>query len=452
MINPGIFREYDIRGIVDQDLNEQIVSTIGKAFGSYLKERGKNTVSIGRDCRESSPAYSDAFARGLNSCGINVLDLGMVSTPILYFSLFNLEVQGGVMITASHNPSEYNGIKLCVGKESLFGEQIQQIRILAEKHEFAAGTGKTESVDIMDKYQTFMQTNINIKPGLKVAVDCGNGMGGLLGPKIMKDHGCEIFELYSKPDGRFPNHHPDPTVEENLKDLIKTVKDNHLDIGIGFDGDADRIGVVNEKGEIIWGDMILLMLARDVLREVPGAEIIGDVKCSGRLFRDIEINGGKPLMWKTGHSLIKSKMKTDGAQLAGEMSGHIFFAHRFFGYDDALYAGLRLLEVLSKSGEKVSELLRNVPEAVSTPEIRVDCPDEIKFKVVDDVKQKLSQDYKVNGIDGARIEFSDGWGLIRASNTQPALVMRFEAQNNDRLNEIKKLIEDNLDSSIESLS
>lgn len=451
-INPGIFREYDIRGIVDQDLNEEIVSTIGKAFGSYLKERGKNTVSIGRDCRESSPAYSDAFARGLNSCGINVLDLGMVSTPILYFSLFNLEVQGGVMITASHNPGEYNGIKLCVGKESLFGEQIQQIRILAEKQEFAIGTGKTEGVDIMDKYQSFMQTNINIKPGLKVAVDCGNGMGGLLGPKIMKDHGCEIFELYSEPDGRFPNHHPDPTVEENLKDLIKTVKDNHLDIGIGFDGDADRIGVVNEKGEIIWGDMILLMLARDVLREVPGAEIIGDVKCSGRLFRDIEINGGKPLMWKTGHSLIKSKMKTDGAQLAGEMSGHIFFAHRFFGYDDALYAGLRLLELLSKSGGKVSELLRNVPEAVSTPEIRVDCPDDIKFKVVDDVKQKLSQDYKVNGIDGARIEFPDGWGLIRASNTQPALVMRFEAQNNDRLNEIKKLIEDNLESSIESLS
>ena len=451
-INPGIFREYDIRGIVDEDLNEEIVRTIGKAFGSYLREHEKKTVSIGRDCRESSPAYSDAFAAGLNSCGINVLDLGMVSTPILYYSLFNLEVQGGVMITASHNPSEYNGIKLCVGNESLFGEQIQQIRILAEKQEFPNGMGKTECVDIINQYQYFMHKNINIKPGLKVAVDCGNGMGGLLGPKIIRDHGCEVFELFSNPDGRFPNHHPDPTVEKNLTDLIKTVKDNHLDIGMGFDGDADRIGVVNEKGEIIWGDMILLMLARDVLSEVPGAEIIGDVKCSGRLFKDIEKNGGKPLMWKTGHSLIKSKMKSDGAQLAGEMSGHIFFAHRFFGYDDALYAGLRLLEILSKSGGRVSELLLDVPHAISTPEIRVDCPDQIKFKVVDDVKLKLSEKYKVNGIDGARIEFPDGWGLIRASNTQPALVMRFEAENNERLTEIKKLIEENLESSIKSLS
>ena len=293
-INPGIFREYDIRGIVDSDLDEEVLNLIGKSFGTHLRKLGKSRISIGRDCRESSPLFSDAFADGLNSCGINVLDIGMVSTPILYFSLFNLDVDGGVMITASHNPSEYNGIKLCAGKESLFGEQIQQIRILAEKREFASGSGRTEKVDLIDRYRNYMMDNINIKPGLRVGVDCGNGMGGLLGPSIIRNHGCEVFELFSEPDGRFPNHHPDPTVEKNLKDLIQSVRDNKLDIGIGFDGDADRIGVVDENGDIIWGDMILLMLSREVLKVVRGAEIIGDVKCSGRLFRDIEKNGGKP--------------------------------------------------------------------------------------------------------------------------------------------------------------
>ena len=440
-INPGIFREYDIRGIVDEDLNEHVVETIGRAFGTYLKNHGKKTVSIGRDCRESSPQYAKAFCRGLNACGVDVLDLGMVSTPIVYFSLFNLPVGGGVIITASHNPSEYNGIKLCLGKESLFGSQIQEIREIADRGKFAQGNGKTEHSNIMDSYVNYLTENIDIKPGLKVGVDCGNGMGGLVGPDIMKKKGCEVVELYTTPDGSFPNHHPDPTVEENVQDLIKAVKDNDLDIGFGFDGDADRIGVIDENGNIVWGDMLLLILARQLLKEVPGAQIIGDVKCSGRLFNCIKESGGRPLMWKTGHSLIKRKMKEDGAELAGEMSGHIFFSHRFFGYDDAVYAALRLLEILSNTGKKVSELLQGVPNAISTPEIRVDCPDDIKFKVVEEVKNKLSKDYQVIGIDGLRIELADGWGLLRASNTQPALVLRFEAENAARLKEIRDIVE-----------
>ncbi len=450
-INSGIFREYDIRGIVDKDLSVEVVESIAKAYGTYLSNHEKKIVSVGRDCRASSPAYSNAFCRGLNSCGIDVVDLGMVSTPMVYFSLFNLEVEGGAMITASHNPSEYNGIKLCIGRESLYGSQIQEIRRIAESGEFATGNGKTEETEIMDLYVNYLSDNIDIKPGLKVGVDCGNGMGGLVGPEIIRQKGCEVTELYTEPDGNFPNHHPDPTVEENLQDLIKAVKENNLDIGIGFDGDADRIGIVDENGNIVWGDMLMLILARDVLKEVPGAQIIGDVKCSGRLFKAIESSGGKPLMWKTGHSLIKSKMKEDGASLAGEMSGHIFFAHRFFGYDDAVYAALRVLEILSKTGKTVSELLSDIPDALSTPEIRVDCPDDIKFKAVDEVKSELSQKYEVNGIDGLRIEFADGWGLLRASNTQPAVVLRFEARDEARLQEIRDIVERPLNEAVNRL-
>lgn len=451
-INAGIFREYDIRGIVDKDLSTEVVEVIAKAYGTYLSNHGKKIVSVGRDCRDSSPEYSKAFCSGLNSCGIDVIDLGMVSTPMVYFSLFNLPVEGGAMITASHNPSDYNGIKLCIGRESLYGAQIQEIREIAESGNFASGSGTTQIQDIMNMYHKFLMENTEIKPGLKVGVDCGNGMGGLIGPKIIREKGCVVTELYTEPDGNFPNHHPDPTVEKNLKDLIKTVRDNNLDVGIGFDGDADRIGIVDEKGNIVWGDMLLLILARQVLKDVPGAQIIGDVKCSGRLFSAIKASGGKPLMWKTGHSLIKSKMKEQGAELAGEMSGHIFFAHRFFGYDDAVYAALRVLEILSSTGKTISELLADIPESVSTPEIRVDCPDEIKFEVVDKVKKELSEKYQVNGIDGLRVEFPDGWGLLRASNTQPAVVLRFEAQSVDRLSEIRDIVETPLKGAVSALS
>ena len=451
-INPQIFREYDIRGIVDKDLSEEVIETIGKAYGTYMRKLGKKKVSLGRDCRSSSPAYAKAISRGINSAGLDVIDIGMVSTPILYFSLFNLDVDGGVMITASHNPGEYNGIKLCVEKDSLFGDGIQNIRKIAESGDFALGKGTVETRDVIESYLKFLRENVQIKPGIKVGIDYGNGMVGIAGPQIIKAFRCDATELYATPDGTFPNHHPDPTVVENLEDLINTVREKKLQLGIGFDGDGDRVGVVDEGGNIIWGDMLVVILSRDILSRTPGAKVIGDVKCSGRLFKDIERNGGNPIMWKTGHSLIKNKMKLEKAALAGEMSGHIFFADKYFGYDDALYAGLRLLEIISKTGKKVSDLLEGIPPAISTPEIRVECPEEIKFRVVEKVKEELKKDYEVIDIDGVRIEFPDGWGLIRASNTQPALVLRFEAETKERLEEIRSLIEGKLEEAKKKLN
>lgn len=444
-IDPGIFREYDIRGIAGEALNEQVVETIGKAYGTLVKNKGVKKISVGRDCRETSPSYSEALIKGINSTGIDVVDIGLVTTPIVYFSLFNTNVDGGIMVTASHNPGEYNGLKLCIGKDSLYGDGIQELRKLAESGNFVSGNGNVEKTDLIEAYFKYLKENINIKPGLKVVVDGGNGTGGLTAPEILKRFGCEIIELYTELDGTFPNHHPDPTVEENLVELIKTVKENNYDVGLAFDGDADRIGVVDENGEIIWGDMLVLIYALDVLKRNEGATVIGDVKCSSNLFNGIKKAGGNPIMWKTGHSLIKSKIKEENAALAGEMSGHIFFNDKFFGYDDAVYAGLRLLEILSETGKKVSELLSDIPQTFSTPEIRVDCPDEIKFKVTEIVKNKLSKGNEVVDIDGVRVEYPDGWGLLRASNTQPALVLRFEAQSEKRLNEIRKTVETTLE-------
>ncbi|MCI0482573.1 MAG: phosphomannomutase/phosphoglucomutase [Candidatus Dadabacteria bacterium] len=451
-INPQIFREYDIRGIVDKDLNEDVLERIGKAYGTYIKDFGAKVVSIGRDCRLSSPDYSKAMTRGINSTGVDVIDIGMVSTPMLYFSLYNLDVGGGVMITASHNPGEYNGIKLCRGKDSVFGAQIQRIREIAEAGEFATGKGSSSERDIEELYVSFLKENIDMKPGLRAVVDYGNGMVGAIGPRVFREFGCDLKELYVTPDGTFPNHHPDPTVEENLAELIETVRGGKFELGIGFDGDGDRIGVVDEKGNIVWGDMLVLVFARDVISRKPGAKIIGDVKCSNRLFDGIKDAGGEAIMWKTGHSLIKDKMKVEKASLAGEMSGHIFFADKFFGYDDALYASLRILEIISRTGKSLSQLLEGIPPAISTPEIRVDCPEAVKFRVVDLVKERLGRSYRIIDIDGVRIEFPDGWGLIRASNTQPALVLRFEAQTEDRLLEIRVLIEGELDAVMAELS
>ena len=444
-INPQIFREYDIRGVVGKDLTEGIIENIGKAYGTHLRKEGKKRVSLGRDCRLSSPAFAKAMTHGINSTGVDVVDIGMVTTPMIYFSLFNLDVGGGVMITASHNPSEYNGVKLCVGKEALFGEEIQKIRRIADAGDFASGKGGVEIASIMDDYVKLLRENVKIKPGIRVAIDCGNAMTGIVAPEILKEFGCEVTEFYVTPDGRFPNHHPDPMVEENLKDLINAVQKEKLDLGIGFDGDGDRIGVVDENGNIIWGDMLLTIFARDVLKTIPGAKIIGEVKCSTRLFKDIERLGGIPIMWKAGHSLIKHKMKVDGAVLGGEMSGHIFFGDKFFGYDDAVYAALRLLEIISNTGKSVSELLDGIPTAFTTPEIRVECADEIKFQLIEKVKEEFNKEYKVIDVDGVRIEFPDGWGLIRASNTQPALVLRFEAVTKERLQEIRSLIERKLE-------
>jgi phosphomannomutase/phosphoglucomutase len=452
VINPQIFREYDIRGVVEKDLTEGVIELIGKAYGTYIRKKGRKRVSLGRDCRLSSPSFAQAMTHGINSTGVDVLDIGMVTTPMVYFSLFNLVVEGGVMITASHNPSEYNGVKLCVDKEALFGEEIQKIRKIAESGDFSSGKGSTETTSIMDDYLKFLRENVEIKPGIRVGIDCGNAMTGIVAPRILKEFGCKVTEFYVTPDGRFPNHHPDPIVEENLKDLIEAVKREKLDLGIGFDGDGDRIGVVDEMGNMIWGDMLLVIFARDVLSRMAGVKVIGEVKCSTRLFRDIERHGGIPIMWKAGHSLIKNKMKVEGAPLGGEMSGHMFFGDKFFGYDDAVYAALRLLEIISKTGKRLSELLEGIPPAFTTPEIRVECPDEIKFQLTEKVRGEFKKEYRVIDVDGVRIEFPDGWGLIRASNTQPALVLRFEAVNKERLEEIRSLIERKLEQAKRGLS
>ena len=451
ILDKTIFREYDIRGIAGESITEDVVERIGKAYGSMIAEAGGTEVSVGYDCRKSSPSFRDALCQGINSTGVDVIDIGMVTTPMVYFSTFASGVDGGVMVTASHNPSQYNGLKLCVGQNSLFGEGIQEIRRSVEKGKFKTGKGETRQTDITEQYLEFFEQNLDIKPGIRVAVDGGNGTAGVACPQILRRFGCELHELYMDPDGDFPNHHPDPTVEENLSDIKKKVVEAGLDVGLAFDGDADRIGIVDERGNSISGDMLLLVYSLDLLKTNPGATIIGDVKCSGNLFTKIREAGGNPIMWKTGHSVIKDKMKKENAELGGEMSGHIFFKNRFFGYDDALYAGLRFLEILSKTGKKTSELLSGLPKTFATPEIRIDCPDEIKFQVTEAVKKKLGEKNEVIDIDGVRVEYPDGWGLLRASNTQPALVLRFEAQTESRLAEIRETVERTLKETINEI-
>ncbi len=445
-LNPRIFREYDIRGIAGTDLDETIVETLGKAIAAFMRGKKKhNCVVVGRDGRFTSKPYANAVIDGLTACGLNVIDIGEVPTPVLYFGLFTLDVDGGVMITASHNPQEYNGMKVAVGNSTIHGEDIQRLRKLAEKGEFpkARGAVTITRTDLVSKYQQRILRGVKLKRKLKVVVDGGNGAGGPVAVPLYERLGCEVIPLYCDVDPRFPNHHPDPTVPANLKDLIKTVKKNGADCGIAFDGDVDRIGVVDEQGNIIWGDRLLLLFARSVLREKPGATVIGEVKCSRTLFDDIEKNGGKPIMGKTGHSLIKAAMKEHKAQIAGEMSGHIFFQHRWYGFDDAIYAGARLLELLSRGRKPLSRHLANVPETHSTEEIRVETDEDKKFAIVEEATRYFQNEMglNVNTIDGARIEFPDGWGLLRASNTSPVLVMRFEAQTPERLKEIRRMVE-----------
>lgn len=454
MINPAIFRQYDIRGIWGKDLTAETAELIGKAFASYLlksinKKQAK--VSVGRDARLHSKIIQDNLINGLNNSGLDVIDLGVCPTPLQYYSLFRLSVDGGVMITGSHNPPEFNGFKLSVGRETLFGDNIQAIKKIIDIKDFESGSGKVENYPIIDDYVNFLKDKFQSLSGLKVVIDAGNGTGGLVAPRIMRLLGSDVVELYCEPDGMFPNHHPDPVVEKNIADLITKVKETKAHVGIGYDGDADRIGAVDEEGEIIWGDRLMIIFSRDILKEHTGAKIIGEVKCSQLLYDDIASHGGTPIMWKTGHSLIKEKLKKEHAMLAGEMSGHMFFADRYFGYDDAIYASLRLLEILKKSGEPYSTkaLLKDTPHMVSTPEIRVDCPDEIKFKIVEKAKEAF-QEYPSVAIDGIRIKFDDGWALIRASNTQPVLVLRFEANDENRLKEIRGFVETKLNKIIET--
>lgn len=444
-MNPGIFREYDIRGIAGKDLKENDALLIGKGVGTFLQQHGRSRLTVGRDCRLTSDLYTKKVIEGLLSTGCDVTDIGVCPTPILYFSITHFDQQGGVMVTASHNPPEYNGFKLCIGTDSIFGKDIQKIFKIISNASFSQGNGSLFAADAIAPYKAFVEKNISIPRTLKVGLDAGNGTAGVVAVPVIKNLNCQVHDLYCDMDGTFPNHEADPTVASNLSDLIKLVREKSLDVGIAYDGDGDRIGVVDEKGNIVYGDKLVIIFAREILSRKPGATIISDVKCSKTLFDDIEKHGGRAMMWKTGHSLIKQKMRLEKAELAGELSGHMFFSDRFLGFDDAIYASCRLIEILSKTGKRISDLLSDVPQTYSTPEIRVSCPDEKKFVVVEKVTDFFRQSHNIIDIDGVRVLFEDGWGLIRASNTQPALVLRFEAMSEKRLEEIRELIESALE-------
>lgn len=447
-MNPQIFREYDVRGRVDEDLTPEVVENLGRGYAvMMIKEKGVTApkIALGRDCRLSSDRLRDNLVKGLTESGCHVIDIGVCPTPMLYFALFNLEVDGGLMITGSHNPPEFNGFKICVGKETIYGPLIQHLREIIEKGAFVKGSGEVELTPITEKYTSYLKENIELARPVKVILDAGNGTGGVIAAPVMKALGCDVTCLFCDMDGHFPNHHPDPTIPENMRFLIEKVTGTGAELGIGYDGDADRIGVVDDQGNIIWGDQLMILFSRAILAEHPGATIVSEVKCSMNLYEDIKKHGGKGIMWKAGHSLIKKKMREEKALLGGEMSGHIFFADRYFGYDDAIYASLRLLEMVSKDTRSVSEMLADVPKTYSTPELRVDCPDEKKFDVVNAVKDDFVRSgYNLVDVDGVRVIFEDGWGLVRPSNTQPVIVLRFEATTEARLNEIRGLIEGKL--------
>lgn len=441
MLNPEIFRQYDIRGIAGTDMDLNDVLSLGKGIGTYLRRAGNTTISVGRDCRLTSDDYAGQLIEGLKSTGCRVVDIGVCPTPVSYFSIRSLPAEGSVMVTASHNPPEYNGFKINSGVDSVYGEQIQQIRRIIEAADFETGQGSEEENDILVPYVDYLVEKISLKKKLRVGVDCGNGTAGLTIVPVLKSLGCEVHELYTDPDGRFPNHEADPTVAANMADLVALVQRERLDVGLGFDGDGDRLGVVDSNGSLVYGDQLMILFSREILTRKPGATFISEVKCSQTMYDDITGNGGQAIMWKTGHSMIKQKMKEVHAELAGEMSGHIFFSDRYMGFDDATYAGCRLLEILADSGRSISQLLEDVPKSFNTPEIRVECPDNIKFDVVAKVTEYFRERNNVIDIDGARVLFGDGWGLVRASNTQPALVLRFEAFSQERLQEIRATVE-----------
>ncbi len=445
-LSPTIFREYDIRGLVDQDLTEEAVHRVGLALGTRIREAGGWRAAVGWDARLSGPRFAKAMISALAGTGVDVVSLGVVPTPLTYFAAHTLGVDGICMITGSHNPPEYNGLKVGLGAATYHGEEIQALRRLAEAGPFATGQGKVTEADVVGPYQRYVRENLRLgKRKLKVVVDAGNGTGGVVAVPIFEALGIDVVPLYIEMDGNFPNHHPDPTVEKNLAHLRRKVLETGADLGIAYDGDADRVGAVDEQGNILWGDQIMILFARALLAEEPGAAIVGEVKCSFTLYDDIARRGGRAIMWKAGHSLIKAKMKEEGALLAGEMSGHIFFAHRWFGFDDGIYSSARLLELLSRTDRPLSSLLEDVPRTYSTPELRVDCPEEKKFEVVRRAQEFFAARYDAVTVDGVRVVFPDGWGLVRASNTQPLLVLRFEATTPGRLEEIQALVRGKVD-------
>ena len=446
-----VFRAYDIRGLVDVDFDPEWVERLGKACGTLFLSRGQNACCVGHDARESSPSYRDAMIRGLRSAGVDVIDIGMVPSPLLYYGVKHLGLAAGVMITASHNPAEYNGFKIWSGESTLTPADIQQLRAMTAGGNFAHGGGALEKRDLIPAYIRDVRERVRPARQLKIVVDGGNGAGGEICVELLRAIGMEVIPLYCEPDGRFPNHHPDPVKAENMRDLMALVVSSGADLGIGLDGDADRVGAVDEKGRLLFGDELVALYAREILSRKPGSAFIADVKSSYRLFDDITAHGGKPEMYATGHSLMKARLLETGAALAGEMSGHMFFTDRWYGFDDAIYASARLAELLASSDTPLSAM-PGWPATAITPEIQAPCPDAIKFAVVDKARAYFRERYEVLEIDGARLVFPDGWGLVRASNTQPVLVLRFEAATEKRLAEIRKIVEEPLAAWIRELS
>ena len=447
-MNPVIFREYDIRGVFDQDFDTEFAETLARAFVTHLVQKTgqkQPRISLGYDARLSSPEIAQRLCEGLKKSGAHVLKLGQVTSPLSYFSTFTVEnCHGSFMVTGSHNPPEYNGFKISLGKATIFGDEIKQLEKIINRNEFVAGNGSEESIDILTPYVERYKKEFGQLKNIPIAIDCGNGAAGCVVRRLYEAVGLKPSILFEEPDGRFPNHHPDPTVEKNLKSLVAEVKRMGAVAGIGFDGDADRIGLVDNTGRFILGDEMIALISRSILATSPGAKIIGDVKCSDRMYDFIAKFGGQPIMWKTGHSLIKEKVKIEKAPFGGELSGHIFFADRNYGYDDALYAGLRVIEILATTGKTISELLKDLPPSYCTPEIRIDTTEEKKHLIVEKLKehfQKSASQYKVDLLDGIRVSFKNGWGLARASNTQPVLVLRFEATTEDELNKIRSEFE-----------
>ncbi|MCI0653940.1 MAG: phosphomannomutase/phosphoglucomutase [Methylococcaceae bacterium] len=438
-IPPAIFRAYDIRGTVDDSLTEDTVTRIGQALGSEARDCGQQTMIIARDGRLSSPRLSQALAKGVQSTGCHVIDLGLVPTPVLYFATHFLDSQSGVMVTGSHNPPNYNGLKMVINGDTLSLGSIQKLRDRIETSDFRSGEGSIESRDLIPDYVGTIIDDVQVGSPLKIVVDCGNGAAGKLAPVLFRTLGCEVVELYCDVDGNFPNHHPDPGKPENLRDLIARVKAENANLGLAFDGDGDRLGVVDSSGKIIWPDRQMMLFAADVLSREPGADIIFDVKCSRNLSKEIVRKGGRPLMWKTGHSLIKAKLKETGAALAGEMSGHIFFKERWFGFDDALYAAARLIEILSADPRPSSEVFKDLPDSINTPELNLNREEGENFRFVERLQASNPfSDAKITDIDGLRADYPEGWGLVRASNTTPSLVIRFEAETPKALKAIQE--------------
>jgi len=439
MIPATIFREYDIRGLHETELTDEAAEAVGRAFGTHLAGEGGTRVALGQDVRPSSVRLAGAVERGLVAAGCAVERVGVVPTPALYYAVAAHGLDGGLQVTGSHNPPEFNGFKMTSKRRPVFGADIQRMRERIERGDLrrAAGGAAIER-PVLEEYGTMLIERLTSPRGLSVVMDCGNGCAGTVVPRVFEAMGHRVFPLFAELDGRFPNHLPDPTVPELMRDLQAAVRSTGADLGIGFDGDADRIGAVDATGRIVWGDQLLALFARDVLTRVPGAEILFDVKCSQGLAEDIAAHGGRPSMWKTGHSLIKSRMLETGAPIAGEMSGHMFFSEGYFGFDDALFAAGRLLRYVASSGRSLAELVDSIPHYFATPETRLACPEEIKFRIPETLRREFATRYRVIDIDGARVEFGDGWGLVRASNTQPAIVVRFEARTPERLEEIRR--------------